>query len=540
MRPAIFAAVFLSLATACGPAPTADDADVDHDAARPVRDAGLDAGPAPRVPICIPGAPAPGPYPAADAFPAPHGPGLGVVDTAVHPVGTNCGFLDGGEMDITDHHNFALMYDGYLLLPWAPEWGRGGLTFFDVTDPCAPTAIGRGFSPTMRETHAIGFSNFGGRFAVVDELTMVGAHGGIQFWDVADPTAPVAIADLEMPYFFYPDAYARPTLSVFWQSPYVFVGAADTGVHVIDAADPHHPSFVTTYAFEPTLRVGQVQAIGNMLVVTAAEGSRTVLLDISDPDHPQPIPGGDFDVVDGAGEARDAYFTNASGGYVFYARKESGGGLLVMDIHDPTRPVYAADRPSDGNGGYVFMHEGRAFVGESRLARIYDISDLYDADPERVIPEPVMELDVQGDLDFAVPIGQLAVLSVDEDAMTDQGSAIVPWSDAPDRNPPVATWVWPAPDETIPVTSRFGVTFGEIIDVGSAWEGSVRLYRADAATPDEGRVAGIVSAQDSIVSFVPLCPLEAGTEYVLEIPAGGLRDQSGNAIAEAVTHHFHT
>jgi hypothetical protein len=504
------------------------------------RDAGTDAGPAPRVPTCIPGAPAPGPYPAPDGFPPAHGPGLGEVDTAAHPVGTSCAFLDGGELDVTDHHNLAVMFDGYLLLPWAPESGGGGLTFFDVSDPCAPTVVGSGYSRTMRETHAIGFSNYGGVFAVVDQMTRIGAFGGIQFWDVSDPAAPVAIADLETPHFFWPDSYARPTLSVFWQSPTVFVGATDTGIHVVDAADPYHPSFVTTYTFEPVLRVGQVQAIGNMLVVSAAEGARTVLLDVSDPDHPQPIPGGDFNAVDSAGEARDAYFGNASGGYVFYARKESGGGLLVMDIHDPTRPTYAADYASDGNGGYVFLHEDRAFVGESSVARVYDISDLFDADPERVIPAPTQELHLQGDLDFAVPVGQLVHLSVDDDAMPNQGSSLAPWTAEADRNPPIATWAWPAPGATVPVTSRFGVTFNEMIDVQSAWEGSVRLYRADAATPDEGRVDGIVSAQETIVNFVPLCPLAPDAEYVLEIPAGGLRDVSGNALAEPVMHRFHT
>jgi hypothetical protein len=68
----------------------------------------------------------------------------------------------------------------------------------------------------------------------------------------------------------------------------------------------------------------------------------------------------------------------------------------------------------------------------------------------------------------------------------------------------------------------------------------VRLYRADAASPDAGRVAGIVSAQEHIVSFVPLCPLEAGVEYVLEMPAGGLHDVSGNALGATITHRFHT
>jgi hypothetical protein len=546
--PLRFFMVFVLALTACTSPVAPEDASTEDAAVQPdafrVHDVGMDA-PNPRVSVCNPAADPPGPYPAANAFPPSHGPGLGTVDTTAHPIGTNCAFLDGGDMDVMDHHNLGVMYDGYFLLPWAPETGAGGLSFYDVSHPCAPTMVGVGTSHTMRETHAIGFSSYGGRFAVVDQMTAIFHGGGIQFWDVSSVTAPRAIADLELPHFGYPDSYARPTLSVFWQGSYVFVGAADTGVHVVDAADPAHPAWVTTIAIDPVLRVGQVQAIGNLLVVTAAEGPRTALFDISDPEHPQPVPGGDFEAVDSTGEARDAYFTSATGGYVFYARKEGGGGLMVMDIHDPTRPVYAADRVSDGNGGYVFVHEGYAFVGESSVARIYDVRDLFDADPERVIPAPIQELRVQGDLDFAVPFGQLVLLSVDENAMPDQASAIVPWTSAADTTPPVETWVWP-PDtssplaSTLPVTSRFGVTFSEMIMVESAWEGSVRLYRADAASPDAGRVAGIVSAQEHIVSFVPLCPLEAGVEYVLEMPAGGLHDVSGNALGATITHRFHT
>ena len=71
----------------------------------------------------------------------------------------NCAYLDGGDEDIVDHHNLVTMYDGYLLMPWAPEFGSGGLSFFDVSDPCAPKRVGHGYSPEMRETHTIPISN---------------------------------------------------------------------------------------------------------------------------------------------------------------------------------------------------------------------------------------------------------------------------------------------------------------------------------------------------------------------------------------------
>jgi hypothetical protein len=427
------------------------------------------------------------------------------------------------------------MYDGYLLMPWAPEYSQGGLTFWDFSDPCAPSQIGTGYSETMRETHSIGFSSLGGRWAVVNylELPLLTDAAGIEFWNVEDPTAPVQVAGMGLPGGFYPDAYARVSLSVAWQVPYVYVAGADNGVWVVDAADPENPVLVTQYQPEPIIRAGQIQAIGNLLIVTSAEGPRTLLLDISDPEAPQPIPGGDFEATDGSGEPRDAYFTNVEGGYLYYARKEGGGGLFVWDIHDPESPGFAGEILSDGNGGYVFIKEGLAFVGESRFAAIYDVSDL------SAITE-VTRLNLEGDLDTASPLGNVVVLSVDDEAAEDQGSAVVPYATEPDTRAPVVSWVYPPDGATdLPRTSRFGVTFDEFVDVKSAFEGSVRLYET-GTDPDETRVDGVVSAQEVFVNFHPFCPLEPGKSYTLEIPAGGIIDFSGNAVSETFTATFTT
>src|SRR5688572_26494115 len=92
------------------------DAGIDAPFRRP--DTGVDAWVPPlRVDLCDESAPAPGPYPAPDAF-THRGPGLGSVDVSEHPVGEHCAYLDGGALDVSDHHNLVAMYDGYLLLPW--------------------------------------------------------------------------------------------------------------------------------------------------------------------------------------------------------------------------------------------------------------------------------------------------------------------------------------------------------------------------------------------------------------------------------------
>ena len=524
--------VSLLLLVACGDDDIVVDAgadtgaaDVGRDAPR-VRDTGsdadFDAGPFPATELC--GRGETGPYPAPDSWTRNHGPGGPTRTFTEDELFVNCAFLSG-HPDDTQHHNLLVMYDGYLLMPWAPEWGSGGLTFWDITDPCAPIERGVGLSETMRETHSIGFSHLDGSWAVVNHTSGLLADGGVEFWDVSDTANPRVVGELDFPGFFYPDSYTRVGLSVFWQVPYVYVGGAQNGVWIGDATDPMAARYVDTLAFDPVLQVGQVQAIGNLLVVTAAEGARAVLLDISDPQRPMPIPGGDFLARDAAGEPRDAYFTNVANGFLWFARKDSGAGVIAYDIRDPRNPTYAGSIEASGGGGYVFVKDQYVFegAGDSAGGYMFDATDMENL-------TMAGQFSLVGDLDTITPIGNVAVLSVDADAEEGRGSAVAPYALEPDTLPPRVTWAWPADGATVAPTSRFGLTFNEMVDPKSAFEGSVRLYRSD----DGARIPGTVSAQETIVNFHPFCPLEPGA-YTLEVTAGGVVDHNGNAVAETFT-----
>ena len=466
-------------------------------------------------------------YPEPDAHPPSVGPGGPAVEFAPEDLYINCAFLHGGKGDL-DHHNLVVMFDGYLMMPWAPEWGSGGLTFFDISDPCNALPLSSTPGPGMRETHATGFAQVDDRwYAVVAavDFGLLNVDGGIMIWDVTNVVAPEEVAVLNLPGHLYPDAYARVVLSAAWQAPYIYVGAADNGIYIVDASDPTQPELAGQYNFQPTMRVGQVNVVGNMLIATAAEGPRTVLLDVSVPEFPQPIAGGDFEIVDSEGAIRESYFSNVGGGYVYYAIKNGNGGMMMYDIHDPASPVLAGHYDSGGNGGYVFAKDGLAVVGESSFAGVYDISD-----PAAITQ--VTTLDLEGDLDTATPIGNVVVLSVDDEGTPGEGSAVAPLLTEVDAVPPHVNWSVPADGATdLPVTTRVGVTFNEMVDVKSAWFGSVRLYRQG----DDGEpipVTGHISVQENVVNFVPETPLNPGTEYTFEIPAGGVADYNGNRIAE--------
>lgn len=442
------------------------------------------------------------------------GPGGPKKSFTADAIGTNCAFLDGGPEDDVDHHNTVTMLDGHLVMPWAPEWGGGGLTTYSFADPCAPTVVGTSFSPLMRETHAAGFYKKDGWKAVVNGVN------GVQFWDLTDPKLPTVTSDLPIKGVFWPDAYARVVLSVFWQAPYVYAAAADNGIFVIDAADPAKPVLLTKYKFDPPLRAGGIFAVGNLLVVTAAEGSRTVLLDIgTDPARPEPIPGGTFEIHDGMGTSLEAYHAHVNAGMALYATKTNGGGLAMFDITDAEAPKFVGyHNAPDGNGGYVFVKEGVAFVGQSHFAEAVDISD-----PTK--PASIRRFDLTGDLDTIIPVGNVVILSVDDKADKDRGSSVAPFREMPDTSGPVVNMVHPRDGaKAQPITSRIGLTFNEFVDIGSLWEGSFIVREVGTTNP----IAGHYSGQEGIVNFWPASPLAPETEYEVVIPAGGVVDFNGN------------
>jgi hypothetical protein len=441
-----------------------------------------------------------------------------------------CAYLDGGPEDF-DHHNLVGPYRGHLVLPWAPEWSDGGVTFFEVDDPCDPVKLRDSFDTDMRETHAIGFAHlrdgpFRGDWAAVNHMR------GIQLWDVSNPHDPVVAGFLELPDVFYPDSYSRVVLSVFWQYPVLYAAAANNGIFVVDASNPYEPRLLNHLSFDPGLRAGGVFALGNSLLVGGAETEDALLLDISDPANPQPIPGGRFDVADRDGVPREYYHANRIGDLALFARKGGGSGPMVYDISDPTAPAFLADLPMTDNGGYIFYDEGFLFMGESSVGRVYDARDWNDI---QVVGEVGTDV-FPGDLDTFTPYGNVAMLSADSDAEDDRATAVIPWRLEPDRDAPEVLAVNPQDGAVgVALTSRIGVGFNEMIEPSTVFAGSIRIVAEDGTAIDAWG-----SAQEAIASLWPKGRLLPDTTYTVTVEPGGVTDANGNAVAEAVSWSFTT
>lgn len=502
---------------------------------------------------CPTAEPPPDPPPRRPDFPAPdawsiRGPGGPAQTYSEEQLWEHCAYLLGGEGD-KEHHNLVVMHDGYLLMPWAPEDGGGGISFFTFDDPCNPTLVGEAWSDTMRESHSLGFSRVGDReYLAVDyhggEVEERGGSaddddsaaptgevlGGVGFFDVTDPANPSWVSELDLPGYHYPDSYTRLTLAVFWQGDYVFVSGAANGIYVVDASDPLNPFLAAQYLFTPGMLVGSVHAYGNVAMVSTAGGTRTVMMDISDPRDPTPIPGGEFNVGDGEGRSRAYYFANMGGNYGLFARKDDGGGPILYDLTDVGRPRFAGDGPSpDGDGGYVALHENYVFIGDSNFGGVWDFSE------EREAVE-IGRIELRGDFDTLVPIGNVAVASVDDGADPGQATAVAPWQVAPDTRGPRVGLHSPMDGDTfVASTGRIGFVFDEQIENRSAHAGSVRVWTTEGVA-----VPGSFNVQETILNFTPDSPLAPDTTYVVELPAGGVSDVSGNPIEADWSMRFST
>ncbi|MCA9608682.1 MAG: Ig-like domain-containing protein [Myxococcales bacterium] len=495
-------------------------------------DAGTDAGPPPTgcdLWTGDAGAPSGDPLPAPDAFDPPSGPGAPATTFEAAQLGVGCAYLPMGEAD-ENHHNTGFFLDGYLVRPWAHERGRGGIAVWDFHDPCAPVLVANPLDEQIRETHSTGYSTIGGRWISVASLT------GIELWDVSDVTAPVMVTDFALPEVRYPDAYMRTVMSTSWQAPYIYVGASDNGIYVVDAADPTAPELVGQYLPEPLFRVGQVIAVGNQLHVFSSEGSVAAIFDIRDPAHPRPIPGGTYSITNGTMDRLGrpiplpAYFGMVNGGYMYHPRIGFSGGLAIFDVHDPSAPTFVGDfEAPGGDGGYVFIKEGVAFVGFSAYGATLDL-----ADP--TAPAMIHRYDHTGDVDTLTPFGNVVVVSVDDDAIDGQASVVVPFATEVDANGPAVNMVVPADGATDqPLTTRVGLTFTEFVSMNSVFRGSVILRGPDGVPLDAH-----LSGQEGIVHLWPERILAPSTTYTVEVPAGGITDLNGNPTTAAFTSSFTT
>ena len=428
---------------------------------------------------------------------------------------------------LAGHHlNQPAIINGYLMM-----CGNEEFWVYDVSNATAPKQLATMTTPNRRsgseaESHTQSFARYG------DKLYMATLGGtGIDTWDVTSATAPKHLAQIKLSGVNYGD-YTEAVWGVTWQGQYIFVGATNNGIKVVDAADP---AALKVAAEVPTSQYGGVSAgpldaIGNVLVVmTPKENGGLATLDISDPLKP----------------TRLASFTTDKS-YIGQFHRHYAvmlGPVRVWDVLTNPKSIGTGSTPiaklNTENAEYITFSDDFLFIGHTRqeINTIPGASKITFSDPKnmKVVNRIWGRLDTTyNDDQFVLPMGNLVVLTDDQSPY--KGWVVAVHQTAPDTAPPIVDTVIPNDKSTGASTkSRIGLTFSDNIELATVNAASF-IVRPVGGQP----LAGKFGVRMSVLNFDPDEDLKPGTTYEVVLPKGGIADFVGNTLAADFTSTFTT
>ena len=203
--------------------------------------------------------------------------------------------------------------------------------------------------------------------------------------DVGDPTNPIP---LEMP----PDLTTGLAEGVFvnrsmtTDKNYAYVADHGSGLAIIDVEDPANPVNVWQYLIPDAYSFG-VFVSGNYAYVAyggaeSGDGGLAII-DVTNPEAP-----GDMEIVPIPGAAGSVFVSEGPESkwyaYVAYGWRSDMidgwidsdlGGLIIVDVTDPTNPEILSDFPLSGYAYGVSVSEDYAYVANTDGLAVIDVSD---------------------------------------------------------------------------------------------------------------------------------------------------------------------
>ena len=415
--------------------------------------------------------------------------------------------------------------NGYLVVA-----GNEEFWIYDVSNPAAPRQLSSFSTPNKTggeaESHTVSFARYGNTFYMVT----IGGRG-IDIWDVTNVMAPKHVKQLAIPGTNYGD-YTEAVWGVAWQGQYIYVGATNNGIKVVDAANPAAPTIVKEV---PTSQYGGVsagplEAVGNVLVVmTPKESGGVATLDISDPLNP----------------VRLASFTTEKA-YIgmFYKRYVFLIGVSAWDVLTNPRSIGSGTSPlgrlSTEGAEYMAFSDDYMFLGHLRteISGTPGASKINVANPRTMsVTSRIwgrLNLGDKNDDQFPMPIGNLLVIG--DDQAPYHGWFIAVHQAEPDKKPPVVDTVIPNNQATgVSTKTRVGLTFSDNIELATVNAASF-IVRPMGGQP----LAGKWSVRMGVLNFDPDQDLQPGTTYEVVLPQGGIADLVGNTLASEWKSTFTT
>jgi hypothetical protein len=408
------------------------------------------------------------------------------------------------------------VFNGYLVMA-----GNEEFWIYDVANPAMPKQLSSFATPSRTggeaESHTVSFARYGDTFYMVT----IGGRG-INIWDVTSVSAPKHVKAVAIPGTNYGD-YTEAVWGVSWQGQYIYVGATNNGIKVVDAANPASAAIV---AEVPTSQYGGVSAgpldaIGNVLVVTTPkENGGIATLDISDPTKPTRLA---------------SLTTNAAYIGMFYRRWVFLIGVKAWDVLSNPRSIGSGtsplgNLPTEGSE-YMSFSDDVMYLGHVRteISGNPGVSKISVADPRTMrVTSRVwgrMNLGGKNDDQFNISLGPLVVIA--DDQAPYHGWFIAVHQTEPDSKPPVVDTVIPRNQETgVSTKSRIGITFSDNIELATVNPASF-VVRPVGGQPLPGKWG----SRMGVVNFDPDQDLQPGTTYEVVLPKGGIADLVGNTLA---------
>jgi len=424
------------------------------------------------------------------------------------------------------HLNQAVAFNGYLMVA-----GNEDFFFYDISDATSPKQLSKMTTPNRRaggeaESHTLSFARYGDKFYMA---TTGGT--GIDTWDVTSVTAPKHLAQLKISGVNYGD-YTEAVWGVSWQGQYIYVGATNNGLKVVDATDPANLKIV---AEVPTssfggVSAGPVDAVGNVLVVmTPKESSGVATLDISDPTKP----------------TRLASLTTSTKSYITQFHRHYAvqlGPIRVWDVLTNPKNIGSGSSPiatmNNEYAEYMAFSDDYLFIGHARqeISNVPGASKITFSDPKsmKVVNRIYGRLDTTyNDDQFPLPVANLMVLTDDQSPY--RGWVIGVHQTAPDSTPPIVDTVIPGNNTMVSTKSRIGITFSDNIDLATVNQASF-IVRPMGGQPLSGRYG----VRMGVLNFDPEEDLKPATTYEVVLPKGGIADYVGNTLASEWRSTFST
>jgi hypothetical protein len=415
--------------------------------------------------------------------------------------------------------------NGYLVVA-----GNEEFWIYDVSNPASPRQLSTFSTPNKTggeaESHTVSFARYGDTFYMVT----IGGRG-IDIWDVTNVMMPRHVKQLAISGTNYGD-YTEAVWGVSWQGQYIYVGATNNGIKVVDAANPAMPSVVAnvpTSSFG-NVSAGPLDAIGNVLVVTTPKESGGVAtLDITNPTQPTRL---------ASLSAATSYIGQFYRRWVFLINP-----VRAWDVLSDPRSIGSGSAPlgslnTEGSeymsfqDDYMFLGHVRAEIGGTPGA-----SKITVANPRSMsITSRVwgrLNLGDKNDDQFTLPIGNLLVIGDDQSPY--HGWMIAVHQAEPDTKPPVVDTVIPKNQEMTTTKTRIGISFSDNIELATVNAASF-IVRPVGGQPLPGKFG----LRMGVLSFDPDEDLMPGTTYEVVLPAGGIADLVGNTLAAEFKSTFTT